>query len=346
MKRTNNWLIALLILCLSLMGCRSPLETSTPLSSTNGITMTLLPTNTPASTPTTLTVLPTATDTLLPTRTPYPSDTPTRRPITPLSPTPAPTRAPTLTPSPTPTLYVDAWASGLLWDEERTILYVGNSSCLVYDSRITYEPLNETVAAALASYPTSTLVVLYGDYTPYGPHEGHMVVKRVEQVNTPYDSSTPLSMTYTHPDHLFTFAYPDGWSLTLEADDTLSLLNRPSDTPQFAGPGLEYEDPTTVSLIIQREAMSLEAYLAHLQANERVGEDVPVDQYLAIHHSERTIAGWAITQIDEESLLWGIYRRYVLPIDEENVLVFAVSIEDAPFAERLLATLVLNAIQS
>lgn len=70
---------------------------------------------------------------------------------------------------------------------------------MIADARISYEPLDATVTEQIARYPQGTLVVFYGDYTPLAIREGHMVVKRVEQVNTPYREETPLTAVYTHP---------------------------------------------------------------------------------------------------------------------------------------------------
>lgn len=58
--------------------------------------------------------------------------------------------------------------------------------------------------------------------------------------------------------------------------------------------------------------------------------------------SEREINGLLVTQIEEDSYLYGTYLRYVIPINENMALVFACDYEDAPFVDCLLTTLSLS----
>lgn len=349
MKLTNSLLASIFIIFLLLTGCTSAFDPATGdvAASSTAVAPEDTRPNPPAPTPialqptsTATPLLPTSTATVMPTRTAFPTGTPTRRPVTPVPTTPRPTPTATETPSPTPTLYPDAWVAGLLWDEERTILYVGNSSGVIYDSRISYEPLNETVAATIARYPKGTLVVFYGDYTPLDRSDGHMVVERVEQVNLPYSADTPLTAVYTHPHNLFAFAYPSGWTLTAENEDrSFVLVNRPPENQQYMGPGIEYRDPTTVYLTLQVRTMSLEAYVQSRQEKEITDEDASIDVQLMVSVNQHHIGEQQVTQIDEESPLWGTTRHYALSLNEDQILVITTTSGDAPFVERLLATL-------
>ena len=190
------------------------------------------------------------------------------------------------------------------------------------------------MAKTVANIPVGALVVFYGDftYTPDGEWIGQMVVERVEQVNLPYSDETELTAEFAHPDNLFSFAYPEGWTLIVgDNGNIISLLNRSQSSELFVGPGIEYYDPTAISLAIRLEMMSLEDYIETRQV---------FDPTIIVN--EREINGWLVTQIEEESYPYGTYLRYVIPINDDMILVLSFDHADAPFAERLLSTLSIN----
>jgi hypothetical protein len=208
-----------------------------------------------------------------------PTRTPTITSTLWLSPTP------TLLPSPTPTLYPDAWVSGLLWyeTESSSIIYVGRSSVAIHNAQITYEPLNEVVAEEIAQFSFSTLVVFYGDYTPLGEREGHIVVEQVEQINLPYHEDILFSEFHTDPNDSFSFAYPERWTLTILAGGNyLSVSNHPSDGSQFSGPGMDYTDPTGIRIDMWKEDKSLGTYVQSHREKDCTGDDVTQEQYLKV----------------------------------------------------------------
>lgn len=339
MKLKGNWVLNIFISVFCFVGCIS--DTSLPTKRVTINSASATPEAAPlTTTPTLVAHAATVTATASPTLTPFPTDTATHVPT--ISPPTVPPNTPTVTvtPSPTPTLYPDVWVAGLLWDEARTILYVGSSSGMIYDSRISYEPLDETVASQIANFPLGTLVVFYGDYTPLGVREGHMTVARVEQVNLPYTAATPLTMMYADPENRFSFAYPEAWSLTVEDEDNrLTLLNRPPENEGYIGPGIEYIDPTTIFLSIIVEEVSLETFVLNREDEERLGEDVGYDSQVKINVNHLEIGGQQVTQIDKESLMWGIYTQFVIPLNENAVIAFSSRSDSSFFAERLITTL-------
>jgi hypothetical protein len=279
-----------------------------------------------------------------PTFTPSLTGTPLPESPANILPTPWSSPFPTLSPTSTPTLYPDVWLAGLIWDEARTTLYVGSSSANVHDAQITYEPLNETVAEEIAQFSLSTLVVFYGDYTPLGERQGHMVVERVEQVSLTYSEDTPLSESFTHPDYGFSFNYPGEWALMVfDGGAVLSLRNYPFDNEQFYGPGIEYEDPTDISTTIRIEEMSLTDFVqSRLDAVQN--GDIPPDMAPEVTVSERTINGLPVTQIDQlASVNYDPFEShnvfFVVSLNDETSIVFLSAGENVPFVERLIATL-------
>lgn len=167
-----------------------------------------------------------------------------------------------------------------------------------------------------------------------------MLVERVEQVNLSYTAETPLVAVYTHPKNLFSFAYPEGWSLDAEDEgDHLTLFNHPPEKQHFMGPGIQYGDPTSIYLSIKVIDVPLETFVQNRQEEEHLGEDVALEDQVAVHVSQREIGGWQVTQIDKDYFLWGTYREYVVPLNDDAVLVFDFYETHSSFAERLITTL-------
>ena len=328
MKHSNIFPALIFIIYLCLAGCssaESPEPTAELPANTIAAHLAVPPIQTPQ--PTTI-----VTVTAEPTHTLSPIGTPLSSPF------------PTLSPTPTPTLYPDVWLAGLIWDEARTILYVGSSSANVHGAQITYEPLNESVAEEIAQFPLSTLVVFYGDYTPLGEREGHMVVERVEQVSLTYSEDTPLSESFTHPDYGFSFNYPGEWTLMVsDGGATLSLRNYPFDNEQFYGPSMEYQDPTEIRASIRIEEMSLTDFvqdtLDKFQNRDRWPEYAE-----GITVTERTINGLPVTQIDQKHFDPYYYVldhivSLVVALNDETSIVFRSETKNILLVERLIATL-------
>lgn len=264
----------------------------------------------------------------------------------PLDPTPGTAPTAENQPSPTPSRYPDIWISGLIWDvtdEGPTLFAGGNSVKLILDALISIEPANETVAADLAQFQRSSLVVVYGDYIPYGFREGHMIAERVEAVNLPYSQDTPLSQSYTDPTYGFTISYPDGWILKISEEDTLAINNRPAEGNLFYGPGIEYRDPTSITVIIKMKAMSRQEYVQSYLAAVPNQEDLPPETRMEVTVLERTINNQPVTQIDLNPVTYDILGTHlftlVVPLDDQSCLVFRSNIDNLPLVERLISNI-------
>ena len=248
---------------------------------------------------------------------------------------------------PTPTssrssLYLDIWISGFMWYEHEGLptIRADNSSLMGYIGRPTYEAANETVAEALAQYPLFTLVVLYGDYTPPDDQDGHIVVKRVEQVNLPYSEDTPLSESYTHPDYGFSFNYPEDWTIVVHSSTDLRLRNHPAYAEQFHGPlYAEIHDPTEISVGVSVSDISIEEFVETRWYTVERLSDLPLE----ITVTERTINGLPVIEVDQRpsgNSPFSPHRvSFFVPLNDGTFLIFYTTIEDVPFVERLIATL-------
>lgn len=318
--------------CFILLGCSSadPPEITRG-TSTGGLPVTSEATGTEtAETISTPIPMETAdTQTSLPTRTPLPN-------------TPTPTVSPTLT----PTLYPNAWVSGILWYEtngEATI-NVGNSSVGIHGGLITYEPLNEVVAAEIARYSFSTLVVFYGDYRPQGEEGGRIVVERVEPVNLPFTEVTQLSEMYIDPENRYSFAYPGRWTLRIyDSEDYLSLRNRPSDSMEFGGPGIEYIDPTAIEVVFRIVDSSIEAYLQDAMDTNEQAMNADPDYSPTVTTSLGEFNGLPVTQLEIDQLVYSNFGvTYLIALDNDTTLAISTSPEGKPVTERILETLTLN----
>lgn len=300
MKHSNIFSVLILIICFFIVGC----NTAEPPEPT-AAQISVLPGITPQ---------PAATFTAVPTITPSPTDTPVQ----------------------TPTFYSDIWFSGQL---SPPILHAGaNSGIPFLPFRLPYEPLNETVAEALAAIPTDALVVLYGDYTP-DEAEGRLLVKQVEQVHLPYSEDTPMSAVYTDPHNRFSFAYPEGWTVQVEeGGNALRLINRPPDSLHFEGTHTGSPDPTEVRVSIHVKDMSAEAFIQSRREMEQLGEDVPEEVYRKVTVNEVVFNSLPFTEIVEESILLPPNIYYVTSLDN-NTSLYLYHIQEARFAQRLLETL-------
>lgn len=332
MKISKFLPLFLLVVCFVLIGCSSadPLDVTRGTAADNTLAQ-------GSSTPVTVTAEQTFTP--LQTNTAEPQVPAVTRTALPNTPTP------TVSPPPTPTLYPDAWISGIIWPEteEGPTIYAGNSSFGVNNGQITYEALNETVAADIARFPLNSMIVFYGDYTPEGPNQGHIVVERVEQVNLDYSENVPFSESYSDP-WGFSFSYPENWSLRIyDSGDSLSLINRPSDEERFYGPGIEYNDPTALEVGFFVRAGSVEENIQSAMDSIEEAKSATPDYAPTVTVTERVINNIPVTQIEVDELQYSNFNiTYFLGLDNQTTLVIATSEKGSPVAERLLETLTLN----